>query len=266
MKQHMFKIVSSSLFLLSFFLVVNSQAQTAGNFTFTINPVAHNGKYGAKHVVAMWLENSSGAFVKTKLRQSSGGTIDHLATWTSKSASNVVDATTGATLTSYTAITVKWDGSNVAKAIVADGDYKIWIEMAWDDSKTTAKTVTSFTFTKGVSLIHLTPANTTLFTGIVLDWVPTSTSVEDISQSRIVNVFPNPTSGIVNLEFKSEMGDCHIQVVDSKGSVVYFEHVAKGTSGIKKFDLGKYSNGLYLVNILFPNKKEDLHYKVVLKK
>ena len=264
MEKGMIKIAFAGLFILSILFALPAQAQTAGTFTFSINPVVHTGSYGAKHVVAVWLENATGTFIKTKLRYSSNSTIDHLATWTSKSASNVVDATTGATLTSYAPLTAVWNGTNVSNAVVADGDYKIWIEMAWDDSKTTAKTVTSFDFTKGPTAVHLTPANTSLFTGIALDWVPTVSGVQDISQSKMVNVFPNPTNGKVNIDFKAIPRDCNIQVVNSVGSIVYTSHVIKGTTGIKTLDLRKFAKGVYSVNILYSNKAEDLHYKILL--
>jgi hypothetical protein len=251
-------------FLLCHVLV--GQAQTAGTFTFKINPVAHSGSYGAKHVVAIWIENAAGTFVKTKLRQSSGGTVDHLATWTSKSASSVVDATSGPTLTAYSPLTVTWDGTNISKLVVADGDYKVWIEMAWDNSKTTDKTVTSFTFTKGTAAEHLTPANTNLFTDISLDWVPTTTGVSTVSQSKNIKVFPNPSNGIVNIDFKALESDARIQIANSVGDVVYEAKVAKGTSGVKTIDLSKNANGVYLVYIFQANETGIFCYKIILNK
>jgi len=266
MKSYRYKIVALGMLILSLFFVGNSHAQTAGTFTFTINPVAHNGSYGAKHVVAIWIENAAGVFVKTKLRQSSSSTIDHLATWTSKSASNVVDATTGATLTSYAPLTVIWDGTNVSKVVVADGNYKIWIEMAWDNSKMTDKTVTSFDFTKGTAEVHLKPANTSLFTAIALDWVPNSTGIDNKSQSKNINIFPNPFSGLVNVDIKELASDCQIQIANSVGDIVTEVKVAKGFSGVKTIDLSNNASGVYLVNILYSNKADNLNYKIILHK
>jgi hypothetical protein len=249
-----------------FFLALNSKAQTSGTLTFTINPVAHSSSYGAKHVVAIWIENNTGTFIKTKLRNSSGSTIDHLGTWTTKSKSNVVDATTGATLTSYNALTVQWDGTDVSKAIVTDGDYKVWIEMAWGNNKTTEKTFTSFTFTKGTSATHVAPANTALFTNIALDWVPVATGIDQISKKNLVNVYPNPSNGLVQVDLKLLAGSCTIQIVNEIGRIVQEEKIAQGTLGVKTFDLSKYSNGIYLVNILQTNKADNLQYKILLNK
>lgn len=244
----------------------DTQAQTSGTLNFTINPVSHTGSYGAKHVVAVWIENASGTFIKTKLKYSSSKNYDHLGTWTSKSSQNTVDATSGATLTSYNPLSFSWDGTNVSNTNVADGEYKIWIELAWDKSLTSGKTVTSYSFTKGANVSHLTPANTNLFTDVAIDWVPLSTGIKNINLSKEIRVFPNPTKGLVYIEMKSIEADCSIQVVNMAGAILFEDHVLKGASANKSFDLSNYSDGVYLVNILFPNHSDDLQYKVMLDK
>lgn len=261
MKSVRIKLVSFVLFVFSSLFALNSQGQTPGTFTFTINPVAHSGSYGSKHVVAIWIETASGTFVKTKLRQSGGSTVDHLGNWTAKSNSNVVDAITGATLTTYNVLTVTWDGTNITGTLMPDGDYKVWIELAWDNSKTegVGKTTTSFAFTKGTASSHLTPANTSLFTGIILDWAPQSTTgIEDITLNSNVRVFPNPSNGLVNLDFKTLDDDATIQVVDISGRTVYNEKVPAGPSRIKTIDLSEFTNGVYLIKVQYPNKSNNL--------
>jgi PKD repeat protein len=111
--------------------------------------------------------------VKTKLKRAdSHGTNTHLPVWKASSTSNVVDATTGASLTSYTTpLTVTWNATNVSGAVVPDGTYNVRVEFTWQHG-TTATSNTTFSFTKGPSAVHLTPANQTEYTGIVLDWVP----------------------------------------------------------------------------------------------
>ena len=247
------------------FAAIGSWAQTAGNLNFTINPVAHNGSYGAKHLVAVWLENESGTFVKTKYKMASSKNYDHLATWTAKSNSNLVDATSGATLTSYTPITAVWNGTDVSGNVVPNGIYKIWIEMAWDDSKTTDKTVTSYLFTKGTVASTVKPANTSLFTDVSLDWTPLTTGVNEISRSNNLNVFPNPTSGIVNIDLKSFQAVSKIQLLNTNGQVLFEKFISGTTSGVKSFDLSKYPKGIYLINIVSGNKSVG-QSKLVLEK
>ena len=241
-----------------------SAAQTSGGLSFTINPVSHSGSYGAKHLVAVWLESESGTFIKTKRLQCSSKNLDHLATWTSKSGKNTVDATTGATLTTYTPIAFVWNGTDVSGNVVADGTYKVWVEMAWDDSKTTDKTVTSYSFVKGAEPVTVTPANTNLFTDVSIIWAPSTTGVMNISEEKELAVFPNPTNGIVSVDIKSFSTGGVIQIVNASGSIL--EESAFGGGSLKHVvDLHKYANGTYFIRI-----RKDSHIlaqsKVLLRK
>ncbi len=260
------KICMLTILSMLLFCASDGNAQTAGTFTFKINPVSHSGSYGSKYVVAIWVENSFGTFIKTKLRQSSDKNLDHLATWTSRSNKSIVDATSGATLSSYTPITVFWNGADISSSIVADGEYKIWVELAWDKDKATGKTVTSFPFTKGATAFHSAPSNTSLFTDISLDWVPVVTSIKADSQNSVLKIYPNPTNGIVKIDFQQPANDCQIQVVNLNGLVVYDNEIPNGKLGVEAVDLSKFTNGIYLVNVLNFNNFVNFQYKILLKK
>jgi hypothetical protein len=243
-----------------------TQAQTSGTLNFTVNPVSHSGSYGTKYVVAVWIENASGTFIKTKLKYSASKNYDHLGTWTSKSSQNTVDATTGATLTAYSPLSFSWDGTNVSNTNVADGDYKIWIELAWDKSLTTGKTVTSYTFTKGPNASHLTPANTTLYTDVAIDWLPLKTGIENSSRSKDIRVFPNPTNGIVTIELNSVSEDLKMEVVNELGVIVSERKIVKGETGMENIDLSKFLNGIYFISLKQNNNHQVAQYRVLLKK
>jgi len=182
---------------------VNLFAQTSGTFTFSFTPVTMSPGYtGTKNVLAVWIQTSAGAFVKTKIRYAGGGTSDHLPTWSVNAGGtagnclsappnpNVTDATTGATLASFTAKTITWDGKNVSGTangtLVADGAYKITIQETWNHG-TGGTVTTSFPFTKGPAADHQTPANTANFTNIKLDWVPIGGASLTVATS-VVNV------------------------------------------------------------------------------
>lgn len=221
--------------------------QTAGTLVFKINPVSHSGSYGAKHLVAAWIETESGTFVKTKLVQSASKNYDHLATWTSKSNRNLVDATSGATLSSYSLITIQWNGTDANNSVVADGVYKFWVELAWDDSKTTGKTVTSYTFTKGASPATLTPANTSLFADVSLVWTPSSTGIEEAQRNPELRVYPNPAKGLVNISLKSALKGDNIRITNADGVLV--REITLGESrNLSALDFSRYSNGIYLIS------------------
>lgn len=222
-------------------------AQTAGTLVFKINPVSHNGSYGTKHVLAAWIETESGTFVKTKLVQSASKNYDHLATWTAKSNKNLVDATSGATLSTYSLITIQWNGTDVNNAVVADGVYKFWVELAWDDSKTTDKTVTSYSFTKGASPVTVTPANTNLFTTVSLVWTPSSTATTETQANPDLMVYPNPSGGLVNISLKSVSKGDNIRITNADGVLV--REIELGESRVlSALDFSKYANGIYFVS------------------
>ena len=158
---------------ISFFSSVFSQ--TIGTLNFSMKTATPSGSYGSNHLLAIWIENSSGTFVKTMVKYAATSKYDHLATWTGKSGKNLVDATSGATLTTNGTITFNWNGTDVNKTQVTDGSYKIWVELAWDKSLTTGKVTTSFSFNKTSAAEHLTPANISYISAVVIDWQPTPT-------------------------------------------------------------------------------------------
>jgi len=257
---------------------VNLTAQTAGTLTFSFTPITQTvGAYsGTKNVLAVWIQSSGGGFVKSKLRYCSlGSTEDHLPTYgvnCGASASdcitngNITDATTGATLPSYTVKTITWDGKNVSGTlngtVVPDGTYQVTIQETWGHG--TATVLRSFSFTKGPVADHQTPAADTKFTGISLDWVPSALGVNDnVSPNTKVVIYPNPTNGIFSIDFKNEINN--IRVSNMLGQVVYDEKVADSAAGTtKNIDLSRFGNGIYIINV--SNNEGTSNYKVILDK
>ncbi len=256
------KLILFAIFVFSCLLVVHSQ--TAGTMTFVVTTSSSSG-YSPKHGIIVWLENSSGTFVKTKLKRSANGNLDHFATWTAKSGSNVVDATTGATLTTHGTLTVTWDGTNVSGVVVPDGIYKIWVEYAWASNMTTGKMVTSFSFTKGASADHQTPANYTSgttgnLTNMTIDWTPTPNAVESVYENSEVSIFPNPMNGIFNVTFKQAT---NITIENALGAVVYEEKIDPSCNA-KNINLSNFAEGIYFINVI--NGEKSSKHKIILNK
>jgi len=246
------------------FATISTYSQTAGTLTFSSGTYAPNADYGTKHVLAVWLENTANPSVFIKTRAKYGDEDDHLTSWEAISGSNTVDAVTGATLASYGTITGTWDGKNVAGTVVPDGTYNLFIEMGWGDNKTEDHAVTSFTFTKGPDAQHLTPVGTTNFLDVVIDWTPMSTLIGTVENFDNVNVYPNPTNGIVNLKFMKELDGATMLVTDGSGKTVFSERNVKIPVGSKLIDLSTYQNGLYFISIESGNVKYN--YKVLINK
>jgi len=239
-------------------------AQTAGSLTFSCTTAAPSGNWGNNHVLAVWIENakSPSVFIKTKSKY--GSQDDHLTSWVPISGKNLVDAVTGATLSSYGKQSIIWDGTDVNHNVVTDGNYNVFIEMGWGKDKVVQHSVMSFSFTKSNSSIHLTPAGNSNYSDVSIDWVPTVTLINTVEDLNAVNVFPNPTKGNINLNFTSNLTSAKIEVENSLGVMVYRNNIENGFTGTLNIDLSSFANGLYFIKILAPDKQ--FTYKVLLNK
>jgi hypothetical protein len=295
MKKNLFNCLGIALFCFS----VNSNAQaTDGTLTMTFSQavpttpavpeIAADGS--PANIMAVWIEDASGKFIKTKYRFA-GSQKDHLPTWMIKSggvaptgtakgnclqvACNVTDATTGATLssstkpTAYGSKTVTWDGKNVVGTtngtIVADGSYKVWIESSWwDNGNNNHQTLDSFTFTKGTSAFTASPTNTTYFSNIKLTWTPSNLANEQFSNNPVATIYPNPSNnGVFKLDFNNEVTS--LKVVNLLGQTIYNEKVTGGIIATSKsVDLSKFANGVYVISV--SNDKGTSSYEVILNK
>jgi len=104
---------------------------------------------------------------------------------------------------------------------VTDGIFSVWIEETWDDGSSKTS-VTSVSFTKSSTEEHLTPANTTNFTNMTLNWVPSS-STSIIPNKQLIDnisIYPNPSTGLVNINFNDLTNISVIKVQNSNGTIV----------------------------------------------
>ena len=93
--------------------------------SFTTRPLA--GRYTPKHVLAVWVTDSDGRFVKT-LQVMGGRQKKRLQHWLDSSKGNVADAITGATLAKHQKVVVAWDGTDAAGKRMPEGKYRINVE------------------------------------------------------------------------------------------------------------------------------------------
>jgi len=77
-----------------------------------------------------------------------------------------------------------------------------------------------------------------------------TTTIENTIADAL-NIFPNPTKGVVTLSFEAvEIQDIKIQIVNSIGQQVYNNHLNKHIGLVnEKIDLSSFSEGLYFVKI-----------------
>lgn len=88
-----------------------------------------------------------------------------------------------------------------------------------------------------------------------------TTSIREASQMHEFKLFPNPTTGIVNLS-SNESTSVDIQVIDLMGRVVYEKNNIDVSSA--QFDISFLNNGLYHIHI--QSQKGSSVYKIVLQK
>ena len=140
---------------------------TGGEVTFTFRTVSTGGPYAPRHVLAVWIEDAGG-FVKTRLLRATSKK-QYLYTWKTSSNYNVIDAVTGATMTSHQTHTVTWDCTDLDGNIIPDGDYDIWAEFTDKHAQGPLKTIT---FTKGPEPQTITLPDETYFKDMSVVFTP----------------------------------------------------------------------------------------------
>jgi hypothetical protein len=143
-----------------------ASANTAGMLMVSASTSTAGGGYSPKNIIAVWIKSSTGAFVKSLLVYANTRRYD-LTNWVSNSGQNTTDAVTGATQSSYAMRSCSWNGTNASGTVVANGDYKVCMELCDGNIQ-----YHEFTFTKGTSAVTLTPANVTSFSNISIKWTP----------------------------------------------------------------------------------------------
>jgi hypothetical protein len=80
--------------------------------------------------------------------------------------------------------------------------------------------------------------------------VPNLTSVVSISNID-VQLFPNPTTGIVNLQLgNTNLVNASVKVVNTNGQTVYANTLRTFANGTTSIDLSNQANGVYFVQIV----------------
>jgi hypothetical protein len=88
--------------------------------------------------------------------------------------------------------------------------------------------------------------------------------IEDYQTFPAVNVYPNPTGGLINIDLEECDGFTAIQVLNPQGSVVYIQNLKGMMPGPGKIsaDLSSFPKGIYLVRAV--HERFIHHQKVVL--
>lgn len=210
------KQIITLLFALFSFLQMNAQTPSLEiNFT-TESP---GGTFSPRHILAVWVENEDGSFVKTQL-VFANARKQYLYTWNSSPANgNEIDAVTGATQTSHKTYTVTWDCLDLEQNIIPSGNYILHIEMT---DRHNQGPLAEINFTIDENAFTLNPTDETNFKDISLVYSPDNISVENIkSKNKTLEIYPNPAVDFVNFSFNINNDEIvNIEIYDEKFSLI----------------------------------------------
>jgi len=91
-----------------------------------------------------------------------------------------------------------------------------------------------------------------------------ATELSENYKNYDINVYPNPTTGIVNIYFGEELINANISIENVVGQKVYELNSDQSKASLKKINLSKYSEGVYFINI--SNKDMNVKYKLIFDK
>ena len=219
----------------------NLSAQTNGTLNVSVTTSSTGGNFAPRNILAIWVEDSSGKFVKTLLAYADKRKT-YLNTWeasttTVGSVYNSIDAITGATQSSHATRTCSWNGTDYNKKTVADGEYHLKMEIT---DKNATGNLASFTFTKGPNPQNLTPVNVPSFASVSLDWKSSVTGIPDeTGKSNSLVVYPNPGTGQFTVLGENIQ---NLKVTDLSG-----KEICRSKTPI--IDLTSFPKGIYLISI-----------------
>lgn len=233
-------IIYKSLFTLVFLSFIGPIfAQSTGELSISVATSETGGNYAPKHVVAIWIENDQGNFIKTLLAYAATRKT-HLNTWQASTNDagteyNTVDAITGATQYSHQTRVCSWDGTDYIGNEMPDGDYTVWMELT---DKNATGNYSSFSFVKGPRDTTITPDDVPSFSDIQINWTADQTSIIDESDIEM-KISSNPGNGIFQIVNASPGA---INVFNLAGKIVTNQHG-------NQIDISDQPKGIYLIKI-----------------
>lgn len=192
------------IFILASFSAVLMGQSTPGNVELSVTTISNGAKYSPNHVLAIWVEDGSGNFVKT-LKLRANKRKEYLYSWNGVSSGNTTDATTGATLSSHGTHSVTWNCTGTDGSVVADGSYRVKVEYTSEHSQ---GPLTTIEFTKSADAVSLSPADETYFTNMDMVFNPeAATGVRESLQTYQLNAYPVPAHDHLKIDLSLATGN-----------------------------------------------------------
>jgi hypothetical protein len=225
--------------ILSFFILsaIAANSQTSGNLTVSVTTAPTGiGGYAPNHVMAIWITDTSGKFIKTILVYGIERQYN-LNLWYLPSGGDDLDAVTGATRLTHATRTCSWSGKDVNGTVVADGNYRVRMQLTDDEMPGNNA---SFTFNKSATPQTLTPTNVLpCFKNISIQWTPVNTAVDNNAADKLFSIYPNPAKSyayINGFDIKK------IELLSLNGKLIL-------STNQQKLNLENQPKGVYLIKI-----------------
>jgi len=205
-----------SILLLSLFSYALLGQPVSGNLDISVTTIPNGKAFSPKHVLAIWLEDDAGNFVKT-LKLRADKRKQYLYSWNSASSGNTTDAITGSTLSSHETHNVNWDCTDVSGATVADGSYTVFIEYTSEHAQ---GPITSIDVTKSAESFSVQPADLSYFTEMDVVFTPESvTGIAHQPFNFTFTSYPVPASDVLHVVLElpdSERASIKVYSADMK--------------------------------------------------
>ena len=244
------------LLLLAFALFAKFTMAQVFQSTFTTTIIS-GAKYSPYHVLAVWVEDSNGKYVRTLLLNAKTRK-SYLYKWNGNSGGDVTDAVTGATISAHKEHTVTWDLKDYAKNVVPAGTYKLCLEMTSENKQ---GPFSQIDFTVGGAAYTSNPANQSNFSNISLAYNPGTTTSNMVDyETNVVKLYPNPSKGNLNAEiYLVEGSKTKIDIFDMKNNLQSSKSVylSEGSNQVSlNSEIAPLPKGIYLLLVT------TNHYKV----
>lgn len=226
--------------LLLGFMHISASAQTDGDLNVSTFTSETGGNYAPRNIVAIWIENENGEFVKTLLAYAQNRKT-HLNTWQASTAAagteyNTVDAITGATKSSHATRECMWNATDYNGNIVADGTYYLWMELT---DKNNTGNYSSFAFEKGAAEQLQTPDDVPSFGSLSIYWQPSGVGIAESVNNSQYSITNNPGNGYYEIKGHAFDG---IEIRSMNGELLF-------EGNTKSIDISSYESGMYLLII-----------------
>jgi hypothetical protein len=258
--------------------VTSFSASTAGTYTVTYNNVSTACMTSSTTIVnvtpsVMAMTSNTAVCAGSSATLTAGGATSY--TWTAAgtsstqvvtpSSASVYTVTGEASGCSNTA-TVSVGVNNLPTVSATASNTLVCSNLGESSVLTASTSATSYTWSDGANTMttSVTPTVATTYTVTVNDGnceatttvfvdVQTCTGIQTIaSVSNGINVYPNPTNGILNIAISSELaGNTSIEVYDALGKLVVKETLTNETTTI---NTSKLTDGMYVYKVINNNK------------